>query len=103
MPALNKLTLRTLPQLESLRFLSVAPLPNTLTSLTLDECRHAQLQASELRHVYGLQQLTSLRLQDSFAEKLDSMSLMDLRLPSHRLPNLIHSVIDCAAPAAAMP
>ena len=98
MPLLSELKLNSMQQLESLSFLSVAPLCNTLTSFTLQYCRHAQLLAKELSHLYDLQQLTSLCIVESFAEKLDSWSVHELQVPSKRLPKLLTSTIEGAAP-----
>ena len=85
-PSVHTLELYNLTNLESLGFLSRPSLQRTLTHLSLHDCR--KVRASELRHVYGLQQLTDLSIERSFSEKLDSTTLMDLQVPSTRLPKL---------------
>ena len=87
MPAVSKLALITMPKLESLQFLSSALLQRSLTSLSLTDC--AGLPTLELRHVFALQQLTHLWSHNSFAEKLCSLALHELALPSQRLPKLV--------------
>ena len=63
----------------------------SLTSLSLVNCRHAQMRSVEVRHIFSLKQLTHLRIHRSFAEKLDSLTQHELQAPSQRLTKLIHS------------
>ena len=62
MPALRTLELESMPELESLGFLSSDPVRHTLTSLSLSGCMHSGLRALdlELRRVLPLQALASL-------------------------------------------
>jgi len=87
LPQLESLTLRGL-RIDSLSFLSQAPLTDRLNILQLIRC--AQLPVAELRHVHSLRGLRELSLHDSFAERLDPNceSLMALRPPSAALPLL---------------
>ena len=83
MPVLCQLRLASMPKLESLHFLSASePLQRSLTSLTLVSCCHAQLRAVDVAHIFSLQQLTYLRIENSFAEKLDSFTQHLLQSPS---------------------
>ena len=97
MPALTQLKLHKL-RLESLSFLSSPPLARTLIDLTLSKCRHAQLRASELHHLFSLQQLTDLDIRDCFSERLDSLTLREFEVPSVRLPKLVRSFVVCSRP-----
>ena len=93
MPALSKLELRCMHLLDSLRFLSSEALQRSLTSLTIQNCDHESFKARELRHVFTLTHLARLRIEDSFADALDSLTLLDLEVPSPRMPKLQTSVV----------
>lgn len=75
MTKLRLLFLERLPQLEQLSFLTAAGtnLPNTLESLTLDDCRF--VKAAELIHLQGMRKLSSLALLGSLYTELDGHSL----------------------------
>lgn len=73
-------------ELDSLRFLSSGSIPRTLTSLTLEMCKHLPLV--ELQHVHALQSLERLCVYYSFAEKMDEHTLAPYQPPSLLLPNL---------------
>jgi hypothetical protein len=89
MSLLQKLRLRSFPQLESLAFLSTLPsLAATLNMLHLDRCKHASLSSAELKHLLPLRSLRKLILTESFNEPLDSLSLTNLTPPSRWLPSL---------------
>jgi len=90
LPALLKLHLFSMANLESLSFLSSNP-THKLTHLTLGRCKHPQLRAKEMRHICSLQQLVYLHIKDCFSEKLDSFTLSEFEVPSARLPNLVFS------------
>jgi hypothetical protein len=72
LPALTKLTLFEMRQLESLRCFSRGPVTCTLTELTLFNCRHPELLSTELEHVHALTELRSLTIEGSLAEPLDA-------------------------------
>jgi len=91
MPSIRNLTIEYSADLESLSFLSAAP---TLASFTFEGSGSDPFPASELYHVFSLQQLTSLELhRDCFSEPLDSLTLRELTPPSRQLPKLIKSAI----------
>lgn len=75
MTNLRLLFLERLPQLEQLSFLTAAGinLPNTLESLTLDDCRF--IKAAELIHLQKMRKLSSLALLGSLYTELDGHSL----------------------------
>ena len=93
MPAVTKLSLLNLHQLESLEFLSSEPLRHTLTDFCLQGVRKPGLAAVELRHILDLRQLTDLFIEHSLAEKLDSFTKYALQVPSRFMPNLRESEI----------
>jgi hypothetical protein len=74
LPALRKLGLYNMEQLESLRCFSRGPITRTLTHLELHDCRHPALHIAELEHLHALIQLRSLILDESFAEPLDALT-----------------------------
>jgi hypothetical protein len=87
LPRLHSLALVSLG-VESLSFLSVAPLTDHLSSLTLAGC--AKLPVAELCHVHSLRGLRELFIFGSFDESLapECAALVALRPPSAALPRL---------------
>jgi len=96
LPAVSLLSLCNMEEMESLSFLASGSLPRTITSLTLEHCRHPLLHAEELHHLFCLRQLTSLSVSECFSERLDSFTLAEFKLPSARLPKLTTSVVKSA-------
>ena len=100
MPAVCWLTLIDMPRLESLSFLSSSePLATTLNGITLKDCRHPQLRAEELHHLYSLQKLTWLVINNCFSERLDSFTLKEFKPPSRHFPKLATFIVKGSDPA----
>ena len=87
LPMLHTLSLVSCRELVTLQFLrGGSSLKRTLRSLCLSG--HPALRASEIRYAFGLKNLVSLRLLDSFSESLDSLTQHLLTPPSNVLPKL---------------
>jgi len=68
MPAVSKLKLCHMLQLESLRFLASEPLQRSLTSRSFVDCIHPDLSTLELRHLFALQQCAQVCIRNSFVD-----------------------------------
>jgi hypothetical protein len=94
MERLERMELRGMQRLRSLSFLTAGSLPNTLTALSLYDCRSFQLRLSELHHLHPLTRLEEVGLFRSFAPGLQdgdvslSRALFDFQPPSKLIPSL---------------
>ena len=87
LPLLRTLSLGFCCELDSLRFLSDVPaLQHNLRVFVLHH--PPPLPSSEIRHVFGLRSLDTLRLSDLFSEPLDGFTRRLLTPPSTVLPTL---------------
>lgn len=86
LPALRSLRLGWMRQLTGLSSLALVP---HLTDLELTYCRHPSLLSSELRHLHGLVQLTSLYINETCVRTAgDEADVALLQPPSSVLPKL---------------